>query len=117
MNEQQYVTNIIKAINEGGGKAVKFVENEYSEKGTPDIIGSYNGRMIVVEAKVDDNNVSVIQGIRLDQWFDAGAISLACWNKFSNPKNIINFITHVVDLNKKYKSRLDMQLDFDRYCI
>lgn len=116
MNEQQYVTNIIKAINDLGGKAVKFVETEYSEKGTPDIIGSYKGRAFAIEAKVDDNKVSIIQEIRLQEWFDAGAIAIGVWQQFASPEDIAHWIKGVVERNWKFRDLLDMRNSCDENC-
>lgn len=57
-----------------GCKAVKFHGSEYTEAGTPDIVGCYRGRTFLIEAKVEGGKVSKIQDYRLKQWKSAGAV-------------------------------------------
>lgn len=59
-----------------GAKAIKVKGDVYSERGTPDIVGSISGRAFVIEAKEPGGGrVERIQYIRLRQWAAAGAIT------------------------------------------
>lgn len=56
------------------GKAINIHGSPYTERGTPDIIGCVNGRMVAFECKRSDTEeLERIQLYRLKQWFDAGA--------------------------------------------
>jgi len=57
-----------------GGKAINIHGGAYTERGTPDVIGCVNGRMVVFECKRGDEALERIQLYRLEQWYDAGAI-------------------------------------------
>lgn len=92
MKESEYVTQIITEINSNGGKAVKFVETEFSEIGTPDIIGCFNGHCFVLEAKIYPNAASGIQALRLKEWEKAGAVALIVGYPDIFPKDIVNFL-------------------------
>ena len=56
-------------------KAINIHGSVYTERGTPDIIGCINGRLIAFECKRDETEEpTLIQYWRLGQWFAAGAI-------------------------------------------
>lgn len=76
MKESNYVTQIIAAVKEIGGKAIKFVETPFSEIGSPDIFICLRGVFIVIETKIGNNEASEIQKQRLREWAKAGAITL-----------------------------------------
>ncbi len=58
-----------------GCKAINIHGSAYTERGTPDIIGCINGRLIAFECKRDETEEPTpIQYWRLGQWFAAGAI-------------------------------------------
>lgn len=58
-----------------GAKAINIHGSVFSERGTPDIIGCVNGRMIAFEAKRDaKENLERIQEWRLCEWITAGAV-------------------------------------------
>ncbi len=55
-------------------KAVKNHGSVFSEKGNPDIFGSYCGAAFVLEVKNEAGRLSVIQMHRLIEWQKSGAI-------------------------------------------
>lgn len=55
-------------------KAINIHGGVYTEKGTPDIIGCYRGRMFAFEAKAKNGRLARIQAVRLEQWALTGAI-------------------------------------------
>lgn len=58
-----------------GGKAINIHGSQYSERGTPDIIGCINGKTIAFECKRDDSeDLEKIQKWRLCEWLAAGAV-------------------------------------------
>lgn len=57
------------------GKAINIHGSIFSERGTPDVIGSVNGRFVAFECKRDINeDLEKIQKWRLSEWIEAGAI-------------------------------------------
>lgn len=56
-------------------KAINIHGSIYSERGTPDILCCYRGRMVVMEAKTATGKPSESQKIRLEQWRRAGALA------------------------------------------
>lgn len=73
-------TSVVKPILEylnsiPGGKAINIHGGVYTERGTPDIVGCINGRMIAFECKRDENEEPTqIQKWRLSEWIAAGAV-------------------------------------------
>lgn len=66
-----------------GAKVVKFHGNEYTEIGTPDLIGVFtaaNGRAypFFLEVKMPGETPSAIQIQRIKEWRDVGAIAGWC---------------------------------------
>lgn len=58
-----------------GCKAINIHGSVFSERGTPDIVGCINGRMIAFEAKRDaKESLEDIQEWRLCEWIRAGAV-------------------------------------------
>lgn len=57
-------------------KAINIHGSVYMERGTPDIIGCYKGRMFLFECKADKGSLRPDQVIRLRQWKEAGALAL-----------------------------------------
>ena len=56
-------------------KAINIHGGIYSERGTPDIIGCIDGRMVVFECKKSEHeNLTKIQEWRLCEWLKAGAV-------------------------------------------
>ena len=56
-------------------KAINIHGSIFSERGTPDIIGCINGRMVAFECKRDaTEDLRKIQKWRLCQWMEAGAV-------------------------------------------
>lgn len=73
---ESVVTPILKYINSlPGGKAINVHGGIYSERGTPDVIGCINGRMVAFECKrSEDEEPTKIQRWRLSEWIAAGAV-------------------------------------------
>lgn len=58
-----------------GGKAINIHGSIYSERGTPDVVGCINGRMVAFECKrTEDEEPTKIQKWRLSEWIAAGAV-------------------------------------------
>lgn len=58
-----------------GGKAINIHGSVFSERGTPDVIGCINGRMVAFECKRDTTeDLTKIQKWRLSEWIAAGAV-------------------------------------------
>lgn len=56
-------------------KAINIHGSVYSERGTPDVIGCINGRLVAFECKrTADEEPTPIQKWRLSEWIAAGAI-------------------------------------------
>lgn len=69
----QPVLNYLSSI--PGSKAINIHGSVFSERGTPDVIGSIRGRMIVFECKRDATEEPTdIQKWRLSEWIAAGAV-------------------------------------------
>lgn len=57
------------------GKAINVHGSIFSERGTPDVIGCINGRMVAFECKRDTSeDLEKIQKWRLSEWLSAGAV-------------------------------------------
>ena len=71
------VAPVLKYINSlPGGKAINIRGSVFSERGTPDVIGSIEGRTVVFECKRDaTEDLEDIQKWRLCEWIRAGAIA------------------------------------------
>ena len=70
------VVPILEYINSlPGGKAINIHGGIYSERGTPDVIGCINGKMVAFECKrTEDEEPTKIQKWRLSEWIAAGAV-------------------------------------------
>lgn len=70
------VVPILKYLNSlPRSKAINIHGSIFSERGTPDIIGCINGRMVAFECKRDaTEDLRKIQKWRLRQWMEAGAV-------------------------------------------
>ncbi len=56
-------------------KAINIHGSVFSERGTPDVIGCVNGRLVVFECKRDaTEDLEEIQKWRLCEWIAAGAV-------------------------------------------
>lgn len=57
------------------GKAINIHGSPFSERGTPDIIGCVNGKLVAFECKRDEKeDLEKIQKWRLSEWITAGAV-------------------------------------------
>ena len=70
------VQPILKYLNSlPNSKAINIHGSVYTERGTPDIIGCINGRLVAFECKRDaTEDARRIQKWRLCEWISAGAI-------------------------------------------
>ena len=58
-----------------GTKAINIHGSVFSERGTPDVLGSIRGRMVAFECKRDaTEGPTDIQNWRLSEWIAAGAV-------------------------------------------
>ena len=58
-----------------GAKAINIHGSVFSERGTPDVIGSIGGRMVAFECKRDASEpLEEIQEWRLSEWIAAGVV-------------------------------------------
>lgn len=56
-------------------KAINIHGSVFSERGTPDVIGCINGRLVAFECKrSEDEEPTPIQKWRLSEWITAGAV-------------------------------------------
>lgn len=56
-------------------KAINIHGSIFSERGTPDVIGCINGKMVAFECKRDESeDLTKIQKWRLSEWIAAGAV-------------------------------------------
>ena len=74
--EKEVIKILLKGLNAAPGcKAIKIHNSGYMESGTPDIIASIKGRMLLIEAKRDPSkNPTDIQEKRLNEWGMTGAM-------------------------------------------
>lgn len=70
------VVKVLRYINSlPNSKAINIHGSPFSERGTPDIIGCVNGRMVAFECKRDESEEPTpIQKWRLSEWIAAGAV-------------------------------------------
>lgn len=70
------VVKVLSFINSlPNGKAINIHGSPFSERGTPDVIGCINGRMVAFECKRDERaDLDKIQKWRLSEWIAAGAV-------------------------------------------
>lgn len=70
------VQPILKYVNSlSDGKAINIHGSIFSERGTPDVVGSIGGRTVVFECKRDAaEDLEDIQKWRLCEWIKAGAV-------------------------------------------
>ncbi len=88
MTEADYQRAVQAALEKVGAKVIKTNGSPFMEKGTPDLIGCYNGRMFVIETKLSGNTTTVIQQRRLKEWENAGAIALVATYPQDTPHQI-----------------------------
>ena len=73
---QSVVVPILKYINAlPNGKAINIHGGIFTERGSPDVIGCIDGRMVAFECKRDTTeDLERIQKWRLSEWITAGAV-------------------------------------------
>ena len=72
----QVVVPVLDYLNSlPGAKAINIHGSVFSERGTPDVVGCVNGRMVLFECKRDETEEpEPIQKWRLSEWISAGAV-------------------------------------------
>ena len=89
MSESRSSYTIVKWLNaQPNTKAIKTHGAGFGEKGTPDIICSCKGQMIVFENKHKGEQAKKLQAHRLFQWQQAGAVAVVA-NGLQDVKNIM----------------------------
>lgn len=79
-NEKLEYTGVVKPIlhylnSLPNSKAINIHGSVFSERGTPDVIGCINGRMVAFECKRSTKeDLEEIQKWRLCEWLSAGAV-------------------------------------------
>lgn len=70
------VEPVLKYLNSlPNSKAINIHGSIFTERGTPDVIGSVNGRFVAFECKRDiKEDAEKIQKWRLSEWLTAGAV-------------------------------------------
>ena len=77
MSEADFVRKIVENMNQHiNCYAVRTNTGPHGKRGMPDIICCCEGRLVVVEAKLEYNKPTAIQRAELEKWRNAGA--LAC---------------------------------------
>ena len=72
--ETRLTSSILKELNAlTDTLAIKIHGNEYTRTGEPDVIGTHKGIPFALEIKIEGNNPTPIQIIRLWEWKQAGA--------------------------------------------
>ena len=75
--EQKFQTKVLRWLRMvPNTKWIKYPGGVYGEKGTPDLIGTYEGRMILIEVKGPKTRITSLQEVRLAEWNRAGARAL-----------------------------------------
>lgn len=75
-------------------KAVNFHASAFTEKGTPDILGTCRGRAFALEVKVEGRKPTPKQIHELGQWESAGAFVMVAREDF-RIKDLLNGIEKV----------------------
>lgn len=75
-------------------KAVAVTVGPFGRKGEPDIMGSYGGRMFVIEVKLPGKELTKIQEKRIVEWKQAGALAGVC----NSLESVRMFIDHLREI-------------------
>lgn len=73
--EAAIVKDMVKALRRAKCECSKIHGDQYQERGVPDILGCYKGRMFAIEAKRPgkEKNLSAYQRLKLKRYKKAGA--------------------------------------------
>lgn len=73
--EAEIVKAMVKALRRAKCECSKIHGDPYQERGVPDILGCYKGKMFVIEAKRPgkEKNLSMYQRLKLKKYKAAGA--------------------------------------------
>ena len=77
MTSETSITNAIRKhlLALDGCYCIKIHVTSYVTRGTPDILGCFQGRMFALEVKRPGNKPTPIQRVELERWAAAGAIT------------------------------------------
>lgn len=73
--ETAIVKRIMEALRERGAKVIKVHGSLWMERGSPDLIGCWQGRALALEVKRPGERAQPLQAKRLAEWREAGAIA------------------------------------------
>lgn len=75
LTEAQIVKKMVVALRKADCECSKIHGDPYQERGVPDILGCYKGKMFVIEAKRPgkERNLSQYQRLKLKKYKKAGA--------------------------------------------
>jgi len=82
MTEAELTKKIRADLKAIGAKAIKIRGARHTERGTPDLIGSWRGRFFGIEVKVGRNKCSPIQEQRLAEWAATGAVVVVAYENW-----------------------------------
>lgn len=82
MREKELVKRIMKQLRASGAKVLKLHGDAFIEMGTPDLLGCYRGRAFAIEAKIEGNETTEMQDLRLREWATAGALTAVAREDF-----------------------------------
>lgn len=73
--EAEIVKEMVKTLRKEGAECSKIHGDPYQERGIPDIMGCYKGKMFVIEVKRPgkEKNLSPYQRLKLKKYKEAGA--------------------------------------------
>lgn len=80
VSELSIQSNIIRELQRIGCKVIKVHVGRYTEEGTPDLLGSYQGRSFALECKKPGEYPTKKQNFEMMEWRGAGAISQPVWS-------------------------------------
>lgn len=96
MSEADFVRKIVENMKQHiVTYAIRTNTSAHGKRGTPDIIACCEGRMVVIEAKLEYNKPTAIQLAELQKWRDAGA--LACVLTHHPGMNIGREVDHLLE--------------------
>lgn len=91
--EKKVVNAVLKELRARGAKALKTCPPGV-EAGTPDILACWRGRMLTIECKAQEEEPSPLQKKRLQEWSDAGAITMLVWD-LQQVRNLLDVLERV----------------------
>lgn len=94
IKESSIQSSIIKYLEAQGAEVFKPKTTTYSKKGTPDILGCFQGIFIAIETKAPGKRPTELQQLRIEQIRRAGGYAIATDN-LNEVKEFINDISTI----------------------